>query len=70
MQEFLVAGLPHINAKLSKRLLKKFKTPRKIFTAKEEKLMKIDGLGKKKARKISDLLNRKYSDKNKRVLGE
>lgn len=65
MQEFLVAGLPHINAKLSKRLLKKFKTPRKIFTASEERLMKVDGLGKEKARKILNLLNSKYEKREK-----
>ena len=60
MQEFLVAGLPHINSKLSKRLLKTFKTPKKIFTAKEEMLMKVEGLGKIKAKKIFDLLNCEY----------
>lgn len=60
MQEFLVAGLPHINSKLSRRLLKRFRTPRKIFSASEEKLMKVDGLGKEKAKKIFNLLNRKH----------
>jgi Fanconi anemia group M protein len=61
-QEFLVAGFPHINSKLSKRLLKKFKIPKKIFTASEERLMRVDGLGREKAKKIFDLLNRRYED--------
>ncbi len=61
-QEFLIAGLPHINSVMSRRMLKKFKTPRKIFAANEEKLMKVDGLGKEKARKIFKLLNRRYED--------
>ncbi len=59
-QEYLVAGLPNINTKLSKRLLKKFKTPRKVFSASEEKLMKIEGIGKEKAKKILELLTTKY----------
>lgn len=62
-QEFLIAGLPHISSVMSRRLLKKFKTPRKIFAANEEKLMKVDGLGKEKARKIFKLLNRRYENR-------
>lgn len=59
-QEFLVAGLPNINSKLSKRLLKKFKTVRKVFTANEKRLMKIDKIGKEKARRIREVLNSEY----------
>ena len=59
-QEFLIAGLPHINTKLSKNLLKKFRTPRRVFLAKPEKLMNVDGIGKIKAKKIWDLLNMEY----------
>ncbi len=61
-QEFLVSGLPHISNKLSKRLLKQFKTVRKVFNAKPEKLMKVDGLGKEKAAKIWNILNEYYKD--------
>ena len=63
LQEFLISGLPHVNSKLSKNLLKKFKTPKKIFSAKEDKLMKVDGIGKEKAKKIWQLLNEEYNDK-------
>jgi len=59
-QEFLVSGLPQVNSKLSKNLLEKFKTPKRIFSAKPEKLMKVDGIGKSKAKKIWELLNGKY----------
>jgi len=38
-QEFLVAGLPNINSTLSKRLLKHFGTPSKIFAADEKELL-------------------------------
>jgi len=59
-QEFLIAGLPHINTKLSRNLLKKFRTPKKVFSAKEERLMKVEGIGKEKAKKIWELLNKEY----------
>ncbi len=59
-QEFLVAGLPHVNTKLSKNLLKKFKTPKHIFSAKPERLMKAEGIGREKAKRIWELLNARY----------
>jgi len=59
-QEFLLAGLPHVNTKLSKNLLKKFKTPKRIFSAKPEKLMKVEGIGREKAKRIWELLNSRY----------
>jgi len=62
MQEFLVAGLPNINSKLSKRLLEHFRSPKEIFSASEEKLMKVEGMGKEKVRKVFDLLNCEYCD--------
>lgn len=61
-QEFLVAGLPNVNTKLSQRLLKEFGTVKKIFNAKEGRLMKVEGVGKKKAADIWCLLNDKYED--------
>jgi len=59
-QEFLLAGLPSVNSKLSRNLLKKFKTPKRVFSAKPERLMKVEGVGKEKARKIWELLNEEY----------
>jgi len=59
-QEFLVAGLPYVNTKLSKKLLEKFKTPKRVFSAKPESLMKVEGIGKIKAKKIWELLNKEY----------
>jgi Fanconi anemia group M protein len=60
MQEFLVAGLPNINSKLSRRLLSHFRNPREIFSASEERLMEVNGMGKEKVRKVFDLLNCEY----------
>lgn len=61
-QEFLMAGLPHVNTKLSRNLLKKFRTPKKVFSAKQERLMKVEGIGKEKAKRIWEILNSEYSD--------
>lgn len=59
-QEFLVSGLPNVNSKLSKRLLEDFGSVKRIFSAKEERLMKVSGIGKKKANEIWCILNEKY----------
>jgi Fanconi anemia group M protein len=60
VQEFLVAGLPSINTKLAKRLLEHFKTPKKVFCASEKELQKIEGIGRKKAKRIWKVLNEEY----------
>jgi len=59
-QEFLVSGLPNISNKLSIRLLKKFKTPKKVFSASESALQKVKGIGKEKAKRIWEILNKEY----------
>lgn len=59
-QQFLVEGLPLVGPSLAKALLKKFKTPKKIFNAKIDKLMKVAKVGEKKAESIRKLLDEKY----------
>ena len=60
LQEYVVSGLPRINSKLSKRLLERFGTVKKVFSAKPEKLMKVEGIGEKKAKELWELMNREY----------
>lgn len=60
MQEFVVAGLPFINLTLARRLLKKFKTIEKIFTASEEELAEVKGIGKKIAKEIKNVVTSEY----------
>ena len=59
-QEFLVAGLPHVSNVLSKRLLEHFGSVKKIFSAKQEKLKKVEGIGEEKAKRIWDVINAEY----------
>ncbi len=61
-QKYLIAGLPSVNSVLAKRLLEKFKTPKKIFTAKKEELMELKGMGEKKAKRILEVLGTKVID--------
>ncbi len=61
-QEYLIAGLPGINTSRAKKLLEHFKTPERIFRASEEKLKKVNGFGDKTAKRIKDLLKRKYKE--------
>ncbi len=63
-QEYMIAGLPNISNVLSKRLLEKFKTVKKVFSAKESQLKKVDGIGEEKAKKIWEILNKEYEDAN------
>jgi Fanconi anemia group M protein len=62
LQEFMVAGLPNVNNVLSKRLLNEFKTVNGVFSASEEELKKVAGIGKKKAKSIRCLLNSEYKE--------
>lgn len=61
VQEFLIAGLPKISSVLARRLLEHFKTPEKIFSASENELRKIKGIGKKLSKKIREVLETEYS---------
>ncbi len=64
-QEFIIAGLPNVSTVLARRLLSKFKTPQKVFSASEKELQEIEGIGEEKAKKISELLNSEYEIGNK-----
>ncbi len=59
-QEILIAGLPQINTQTSKKLLKHFGSPEKIFAARYDELQKIDGVGPKTAKRIRLVLSKKY----------
>jgi len=60
LQEYIVAGLPNIDAKLARRLLKRFKSVEKVFTASTNELKEVDGIGEKKSMKIKEILTANY----------
>jgi ERCC4-type nuclease len=59
-QVYVVASLPSIGDELAERLLKHFGSVRKTFQANISDLMKVEGVGKVKARKIKDILDKKF----------
>ncbi len=59
-QEFLVSGLPFVNSVMGRRLLEKFRSPRRLFSASEDELKSVEGIGEVKARKIRQLLDSAY----------
>ncbi len=63
IQRNIVASLPGINTTLADRLLNYFKTVRNVFNAGEMDLQKIEGIGKCKARKIVEVVNKPYKKK-------
>ncbi len=61
-QEFLIAGLPGISNLKARKLLQKFKTPEKVFRAKEGQLQKVEGFGEKSVKRIKELLQKEYKN--------
>ncbi|MBC5793066.1 MAG: DEAD/DEAH box helicase [Nanohaloarchaea archaeon] len=59
-QEFVVAGLPSVNTKLAKRLLEEFGSIQKVFSASEDELKEVEGIGEKKASSIRSLVEKEY----------
>ncbi|MCK5473833.1 MAG: DEAD/DEAH box helicase family protein [Candidatus Aenigmarchaeota archaeon] len=60
---YFVAGLPDVNTTIAKKLLEKFKTIKKLVNAKVEQLVKVEGIGEVKAKKIKELFEREYTKK-------
>ncbi|RMF07213.1 DEAD/DEAH box helicase [Candidatus Woesearchaeota archaeon] len=60
-QEYIVSSLPGIGPSLARPLLKHFGSVRAVMNAPEEELMKVEKIGKKKAEKIREILDRKYT---------
>ncbi|GBE55225.1 ATP-dependent RNA helicase DbpA [archaeon BMS3Bbin15] len=60
MQEFVVAGLPNINTTLARRLLEHFGSVERIFSADEKELDKVQGIGKKIAKEMREVISSLY----------
>ncbi len=62
-QEFVVSALPGVGPTLSKPLLKKFRTIKKVINASEEELKKTPLIGDRKAKAIKELIELIYDDR-------
>jgi Fanconi anemia group M protein len=60
IQKFVVAGLPDVDTVLADRLLRHFRTIENVFTASEDELIKVKGIGAKIAKKIRKVLTSDY----------
>ncbi len=60
-QEYLIESLPGIGPTLSKSLLKRFKTVKRVINAKESRLIKIKKLGPKKIQEIKKVVESEYT---------
>ena len=59
-QLYLLQGLPEIGPALAYRLLLHFGSLKKIMRATEKQLLKVDGIGKTKALKIVEFINKNF----------
>jgi Fanconi anemia group M protein len=59
-QEYLISSMPDISIVRAKALLEHFKTPEALFNASEEELRKVKGIGKKIAKNIRKVIEKKY----------
>ncbi|MEM2122439.1 MAG: ERCC4 domain-containing protein [Candidatus Bathyarchaeia archaeon] len=64
LQEYIVAGLPYVDSTLAKRLLQRFKTVEKVFTASTGELKGVEGIGEKKSKLIRDVLTSRYEEES------
>ena len=61
-QEMIVGSFPGIGSEISKNLLKNFKTIKNFINADIKKLKVVERVGKKKAEKILELLEKEYQE--------
>lgn len=62
-QEYVVAGLPNVESTLARRMLEAFESVENIFSATEEDLRNVKGIGKGIAAKIRRVITERYSVK-------
>lgn len=59
-QQFIVESLPLVGPKTAKELLKKFGSVRGVFSAGKKELEEVTNIGRKKAKRIIEVLDAKY----------
>jgi len=59
-QVYLLEGLPNISSTLARRLLSHFVSVERVIAASEEELKEVEGIGKKTAKKIREIVSANY----------
>ena len=59
-QEYVISSLPGIGTTLAKPLLKHFKSVKNVVNAGQKELEEVEKIGKKKAERIKDIVDRDY----------
>jgi len=68
-QRFIIEGLPGISATMAERLLAHFGSVEKVMTASEKELMEVEGIGKKRAKAIREVVTKSYLKGGKVIQG-
>lgn len=63
-QLYLVAGLPAVEKTTARKLLEHFGSPQKVFSASEEELYDVKGIGEVKAQRIREVLTQRFAEEN------
>ena len=66
-QLFVLQGLPLVGGSVSEALLDHFGTVRRVFRANERELRRIPNIGGEKARRITELLDRPWTGRQRRL---
>lgn len=59
-QEYIISSLPGIGTGLAKPMLKHFKSVKNVINAEQKELEEVEKIGKKKAERIKDIVDRDY----------
>ncbi|MCF7871944.1 DEAD/DEAH box helicase [Candidatus Woesearchaeota archaeon] len=62
IQEYIISSIPDIGPRLAPALLKQFKTIKNIANAKIEELQEVELIGKIKAKRIKELMDKEYEN--------
>ena len=65
-QQFIVESLPLIGPVQAKRLLEHFGSVGKVFSASEEELQEVEGIGEMRAKKIREVVDATFEKKKKK----
>jgi Fanconi anemia group M protein len=63
-QQFILEGLPFVSSITAKKLLEYFGSIRRVINATINELCEVEGIGKKKALVIKEIIDRKWAENN------